>query len=232
MASNDDRILKLAQKIYMVQFGEENDVSGSEQADFVNKMINWVNQFTPELETETDWNWSRTNDDIVATVSSKQKSYTLDDIVRTLVINPHRDLTIRQDGTVISTFKLVSANQVNDPTDNDLRDRATVIGRKLVLSREPTDQELGGNLVADSIAYLPELSANDVSLLDIVDPLQLIVLGVAKNQTLSEIVRRSLAPAFTQKYNALLRKSIEANALTAGALEADRESLSFVSGLW
>jgi hypothetical protein len=118
----------------------------------------------------------------VATVGSEQKNYTLDDTVRTLVINPYRDLTIRQDGTIISTFKLVNANQVNDPTDTDLRDRATVIGRKLVLSRKPTDQELGGSLVADSIAYLPELSADDVSLLDIVDPLQLIVLGVAKNR--------------------------------------------------
>lgn len=230
--TNDERLLELAQQIYRARNGQKKTILSGEETDFIDDAIDWVNQFIPELDLEAYWNWVRTNDDIVGTVVAEQKIYSLGDNIRTLVINPQRDLSIRHDGNVISTFKMVNANQLNDPSDYDVRDRATVIGRKLVLSRAPTEQEAAGDIVADSVAYLPKLSHDDVTLLDTVDPIQLVVLGVLKNEVLPDIVQGGLTPSFTQKYGDLLQKCIAENNLSAAADEADRENLSFVGGVW
>lgn len=241
--TNDDRITALAQSIYIARHNQKNDVTGSDLVDFQDQTIEWVNQFLPELEGAKTpsgdpvyWSFVRTNDDVIGTVTAGTTiSYTLPDTVRKLVINPYRDLTIRQDGSVVSTFKLVSPNQQGGPLDYDTRNRATVLGRNLIFSRSLTDVEVGGTIVADTVAPIPRLSHDDVSLLDLLDIYddikQLVIMGVLKNQILPDIVQGGLTPSYSGKYAAMLTSCIAENELSSEANEADRESFSWVGGV-
>jgi hypothetical protein len=73
---------------------------------------------------------------------------------------------------------------------------------------------------------------NDTTLLDTVTPIQLIVLGVLKNQILPDIVQGGLTPSFTQKYADLLQKTIQQNNESADADDADRDNFSNIGGTW
>ena len=208
--TNDEKIEALAQSIYLAKNNRYNDVDSSELTEFLDQSIDWVNQFTQELEYEADWNYLRTNRDLLGTVvDANSTTFNLPAAVRTLVISPYRDLVIMQDGAVVSTFALVHPNQINDPTDYEVHNRATIINRKVILSRPLTDLEVGGEVRADTIAFMPQLSHLDVSLLDLVQPSQLLVLGVAKNATLPDIVQGGISPSLTQKYADLLQKAIK-----------------------
>lgn len=234
--TNEQRILELAQDIYLTRNDQRNDAQGTDLEDFIDTTIGWVNQFVPEIEKKADWNFVRTNDDDLGTVQDTDSvSYTLPLGVRKLVINPYRDLTLRQDPAVIASFKLVNPNQQGGPNDYDTRHRATVIGRNIIFSRKMTEQEVGSHIVADSIAFIPKLSRDDVSLLDLFDVFpdirQLFVLGVVKNQILPDIVQGGLTPSFSQKFDAYLADCIAENNASADASDADRENLGWVSGV-
>lgn len=233
---NDDRITALAQDIYIARHNEENDVTDDLDA-FLNQTVSWVNQLIPEIEKKTDWNFLRTNDDTsIGTASAATGiSYPLPSGIRKLVISPHRDLTIRQDGTVVSSFRLVNPNQGYDPAVFDTRDRATVVNRSIIFSRPIKDIEVGGTITADTIAFFPTLSRDDASLLDILDVYpdirQLFVYGVVKNQILPDIVQGGLYPAYAQKFDAFLADCIAENNLSADADDADHENLGFLGGV-
>jgi hypothetical protein len=241
--SNDDRIAALAQDIYLARHNQKNSVTGQDLTDFLDATISWVNQIIPEIQKAkdpvgqaVDWNFVRTNDTVIGSVTSGTTiSYPIDPTIRKLVINPHRDVTIRQDGTVISSFKLVNANQVIDPTDADTRDRATFLKHKLIFSRPMNVTELGGEIVADTVSWIPQLSHTDVSLLDILDDdpdiRQLFVLGVLKNQMLPDIVQGGLTPSYSQKFADYLAECIADNNLSADADDTDRESFGWVTGV-
>lgn len=237
MNDNDSRIIALAQDIYIARHNQANDVTGTDLIDFENQTISWVNQFLPELEKEADWNFSRTNDDnSIGTIPSGTTiSYALPDTIRKLVVNSQRDLTIQQDGTIISTFKLVNPNQAFNPNDHDVRSRASVINRKIVFGRTLNDTEVGGTIVADTIAWMPRLSTIDVDLLDLLDDnpdiRQLVVLGVLKNQILPDIVQGGLAPSFTTKYASLLKECVRENNASIDADDPYYEGFGFVRGV-
>lgn len=236
--NNDDRIEALGQSIYIARHGQRNDVEGTDLSDFLDQTIEWVNQLTPEVESATDWNSMRTNDSSLGNVTNANSiTYALPDGVKKVVVNSMRDLTIRQDGTVISSFKMVNANQITNPADTwDIRDRATTIGRNIVLSRPLRDTEIGGTVTADIIGAIPALSRTDVSLLDLFDTYpdfrQLYVLGVLKNQILPDIVQGGLTPSFSQKYDSLLQRLVDENNLSADAYDADHENFANIGGVW
>lgn len=232
MAVIDD-ITKLAQSIYLAQNGRYNDVEGSDLTDFLNKTIDWVNQFIEELEMETNWNYLRKNNNLIATISDPTiQSYALPTTVRTVVVSPYRDVTIQHDGTTIATFTMVNPDQISDPTDLETHDRATVINSKLILSRQLKSTEVGGEIRADTIDFMPKLSLTDGSLLSLVKPKQLLVLGVAKNATLPDIIQGGISPSLAQKYKDLLDKAIAANDATAEALEVPSENFGFIRGVY
>jgi hypothetical protein len=228
-----EEITALAQSINLTKFAKYKDVEGDELTDFLNQTIDWVNQYTQELELEADWNYLRTNGNLIGTISDLTvQSYDLPEEVRTVVVSPYRDVTISFDGVVISTFAMVSPSNIADPTNPETHDRATVINRKLVLSRPLKDTELGGELRCDTIDFMPQLSMTDTEVLSLVQPKQLIVLGVAKNATLPDIVQGGISPSISQKYADLLKKAVAANNDTAVAMEAPREDLSFIRGIY
>lgn len=235
---NNARITALAQDIYLARQNRYNDVDGEDLAEFVDQTINWINQFIPEVEKEADWNFVRTNnDESIGTISDAGIiSYALPEDIRKLVVSPYRDLSIRQDNTTISTFKLVSPNQSGDPRDVSIRDRATVLRRRVIFSRQLTDQEVGGTIVADTISWIPRLSQTDVDLLDLLDEnwdiRQLFIYGVVKNQILPDIVQGGLTPSFERRYANHLRKCVAENNASADADDVDRETFGFVGGVW
>jgi hypothetical protein len=53
----EEEITALAQSIYLTMYNRYNDVTGTELTAFLTKTIDWVNQFTQELEVEADWNY-------------------------------------------------------------------------------------------------------------------------------------------------------------------------------
>lgn len=234
---NDTKIAALAQDIYLARHNETNDVTDADLTAFLDQTIGWVNQLIPEIEKKADWNFVRTNDDTsIGSVTDKTTiSYALPSDIRKLVINPHRDLTIRQDGTVVSSFKLVNPNQSYDPTSYDIRDRATVLKRNIIFSRPLKDTEVGGSIIADTISYIPQLSHQDTSLLDLFDDnpdiRQLFVYGVLKNQILPDIVQGGLTPSFAQKFDAYLADCIAENNASADADDQDRDNFGWVGGV-
>lgn len=228
-----ERVTQLAQSIYLAKNGRYNDVDGSELTDFLNQTVDWVNQYLEELEYEAEWNYLRTNQQLIASINDLTvQAFDLPEGVRTIVVSPYRDIVIKQDDVTISTFTMVNPNQISDPTYTERQDRATVINRKLVLSRPLKDTELNGDIKADTIAFMPKLALDNADVLDLVKPQQLIVLGVSKNATLPDIVQGGISPSLTQKYNDLLQKAIGINGQTAEVLDMPSENFGWVRGVW
>lgn len=243
MTPNDTRITALAQDIYLARHNQSSTASGQDLSDLLDQTISWVNQLIPELHTArdasgrlVDWNFVRTNDATIGTVANGTTiTYALPAGIRRLVYNPHRDVTIRHDSTIVSSFKLVGPNQGYDPEDSDLRDRATVLKGQLIFSRPLNSTEVGGAIVADTIAPIPKLSHTDVSLLDLLDAndtiRQLFVLGVLKNQMLPDIVQGGLDPSFSKKFDDYLAACIMENNISADADDVARESFGWITGV-
>lgn len=232
-----ERITQLAQDIYLPRNGETYAVDGEDLLAFQTQTIMWVNQLIPEIEKKADWNFVRTNNDVIGTVTDTSViSHPLPVGVRKLIISPYRDLTVRQDGTPVSSFKLVNPNLIYDPSEGyDNRSRATVLKRKVIFSRTFTENELGGDIVADTIAVIPKLSMTNVLLLDLLDEnpdiRQLFIYGVLKNQILPDIVQGGLAPSYAQKFDAYLSECIAENNQSADSADADRDNFAFVHGV-
>ena len=235
--TNDERIEELAQDIYLNRHNQKNDVTGDDLTDFLDQTIGWVNQFIPEIEKKTDWNFVRTQDAALGVIADASiVSYPLPEGVRKLVINYQRDLTIRFDGTIVASFKLVNANQQFNPADMyDHRYRATVLKKQVIFGRPLKEVEVGGTIVADTISVIPRLSHADVSLLDILDAnediRQLFVMGIVKNQILPDIVQGGLTPSYSQKFDRYLAECIAENNASADSDDVDRENLSWVGGV-
>lgn len=231
--TNEQRIEELAQQIYLARNNDRNDVAGSELTSFLDNTIDWVNQFLPELDKEAYWSWVRENNYEMGIIGSTDEvSFALPITVRTVVKDPERPVHLVKDGRVISTFDVVSPSLIKNLKSHDNEPRAAIVGRNLVLSRELTDEELGATVYADVVHYLPKLSRDDVTVLDIVDPVQLIVLGVLKNQVLPDIVQGGLTPSYTQKYADLLEGAKAENEGSSQAEDALGDNLGFVRGVW
>lgn len=230
--TNDERIEQLAQKIFRTWNGRTNSVTGTQLTTFISESIDWVNEFLPELEKEADWSWSRENDYSFGTASSTVNSFELDDDIRKLVKQPERPVYLIKDGVVMATFEVVNPNMLNDRRSLNNRDRCAVVNRTLKFSREFTENEYGSTVMGDIIYYLPELSSLDVSVLDTVDPVELIVLGVAKNQALPNVVKGGLTPSLTQKYGDLLESAKQENDTSAVAETNENDDMGDIRGVW
>jgi len=235
-AEKQAKILALAQSIYLAKNNKYNDVEGEEETEFVNQTVDWVNQYIEELEEEADWNYVRENNYLFGTATAGVYTVALPATVNRLVVSPYRFLTLSQDGTVIAKFKVVKPNQLLDEGDTEVMDRVTVVGRKIVFSRELTDEEAGAEVRADVVNFIPRMSNTEgsanIEMLDLVKPKQLIILGVAKNATLPDIVQGTISPSLTQKYTDLLNKAVGENNSTSEVDIVPREDFSFIGGVF
>lgn len=232
MSAIDD-ITDLAQDVYFTINGAENDDTGDDLTTFRNNFIRAFNLWVKEYETETYWNEVREDDYILATISNTTTySFELNDEYRTPVINQDKYLKFVNDGTVIAKFKMVDPNQVVVDDDFTRPDRATFVGRSIVLSRPPTEAEVGSDIVLDVVQYIPELTTTSADAIGLIYNKNIAVLGIAKNSTLSDVTKVSLSPSFAQKYNNELQKAIAANNATAEVESARRDDYSNIGGIW
>ncbi len=233
-----DNITNLAQDVYYTINGSENDDTGDDLTAFQNEFIRGFNLWIDEYETETYWNRLRVNDYELATISSTAVySFELPDEYRTPVFSTKKSKYVKiiaVDGAVLASFKLSDPSQISntDPDELDNPNRATFIGRHVVLSRAPNSTEVGSKLILDVAQYHPRLTTTDDSGLDLLPSRQLAVLGIAKNQTLSLPTKVSLSASFAQKYKNELDKQIALNDATTEAYDLQRDSYGYITGIW
>lgn len=238
------RMDQFVQDVYLTQHGNFLDsLTDTDGLVEVNKTYRWCNMFLDELEREADvdgrpmqWNFARRNDvDLGTILTYTTPIITLPAASRKLVIDENRPVTITQAGVIVSHFDVVDAGQITKRTDMSTTDKVTVPKTTLIFSRNFKDYELGGHVIGDVIDKFPRLdtadAATSATLLDIV-PYQLLVLGVAKNATLPDIVQGGLSPSFVQKYNDLLDQVKLENADSSMANEAVTDDLGYIGGIF
>ena len=228
-----DNIRELAQNTYYTINGAENDDTGDDLTTFENNFIRGFNLWLDEYETETYWNQARVDNYVLSTVGDTTTySFELPDDYRTPVFDMDKELKFVVDGTVISRFKMVDPNQ--RVVDDELArpDRATFVGRNVVLSRAPTDEEVGAEIVLDVVQYFPKLTRTDDTSLELIYSKNLAVLGIAKNNTLADVTKVSLSPSFAQKYNNELNKAVMINNSTNEVDMMRRDDFSGIGGIW
>lgn len=239
MAAIDD-ITDLAQNVYFSINGAENDDTGSDLTLFQNSFIRAFNLFIREYETEAYWHVARVNDYVLGTVNDTVTfSFALPTIYRTPVFQQNKYLKfVLADGTVISKFKMVNPDQRQVDDDLSRPNRATFIeagrggGGTIVLSRKPTPAEVGASITLDVVKLFPKLSTSDATALSWVYNDELTTLGVAKNQTLSDVTKIALSPSFAQKYSNELNKALNINNASNEEDDMQRDDFSGVGGIW
>lgn len=228
-----DKITKLAQKTYYAINKAQNDDTGDDLTIFQNDFILSFNMWKEEFEEEAYWNSVRVNDFVLATIANTTTfSFTLPDDYRTPVIQQDKYLKFINDGIVIAKFKLVDPNQRQVDTDIYRPDRATFVGRNIVLSRAPKDTEVGAQIILDVVEFIPDLTRTDDSAIDLLPKRQLAVLGVSKNETLADVTKVSLSKSFAQKYSNELNKAIAINNQSTEVDEMQRDDYSNIGGTW
>lgn len=229
-----DRIRELAQKTYYSINGTQNDDTGTDLTTFENDFIIGFNLWKDEYQTETYWNSVRVTDYELTTIQDETTySFELPDDYRTPVIQQDKYLKfVTEDGTVIAKFRMVNPNQRVVDGDIERPDRATFVNRNVVLSRVPKAEEVGARIILDVVEYIPDLTRLDDTALDLIYNSQIAVLGVAKNNTLSDLTKVSLSPSFAQKYANELAKAVSINNDSTEIDEMDRDSYSNIGGIW
>lgn len=228
-----DNITKLAQKTYYSINGAQNDDTGDDLTEFQNNFIIGFNLWKEEFETEAYWNSLRVDDYVLGTVANTTTfSFELSDEYRTPVIDENKYLKFIIDGTIVARFKMVDPSQRQVDDDYERPDRATFVGRNIVLSRAPRAEEVGAEMVLDVVQYLPDLTRTDDTAITLLPSSQLAVLGIAKNQTLSDLTKVSLSPSFAQKYSNELNKALNINNATNETDDMRGTSFSNIGGIW
>lgn len=239
----DQQLLEqFVKDVYLVRFNRDIDLTTSGGQKEITKTLSFARMFLNEIESEknpdgspVNWLWTRTNDNVFGTIATPSQIFTLPTTVRRLVVDEDRPLVLMYDGSIISKFEVVEANQITRRRlDPSTEDRVAVVKRSLVFSRPFKDFEVGAEVMADTIDKLVPITTGsppDVSLLDII-PYQLLVLGTAKNSIRPDIVQGGLAPSFIEQYADELEKAIAENNATTTADEAVRDDFSSIGGVY
>lgn len=239
MAVIDD-IRDLAQDVYFSINGAINDDTDEDAEEFEDNFIRSFNLWIREYEGEADWRVARVNNFELTTIADTATfSFDLPAEYRKPVFNQNKYVKfVLDDGTVISKFKLVDPNQVQDDADYERPNRATFLdngrngGGKIILSRAPKDEEVGAKIVLDVVKFFPKLTRTDGTVLDWIYSNQVATLGIAKNQTLADVTKATLSPAFAQKYTNELNKAMNANMSSTDIDEMQGEDFSGIGGIW
>lgn len=224
--TDEETMKKFAQSVILAMTGkhmDQEDLDSEDGAQFIVELVDWTNQFIDELELETDWNFVTELNKTIGTVSGATQTFPLPAGTRKLAVNEHRPLHITQDGTPVSTWDIVRPAMISAQRDwYPLRDRVTFVGKNVVFSRDLNDNELGGEVVSDVVGRIPRLVYvagqpevdNDLQVLELIEPRQLLIFGVAKNATLPNFVRGKISPSLVQKYADVLGKAVAENEAT------------------
>lgn len=211
----------------------------------VAQTVDWLNQLIDELEAETkpdgtpvDWSWVRQNGFTLGTASQGAASISLPTSVNNLITEPNRYVQVLQDGTAVSNWAVVHPSRISSKTDRITEDMCALVGGSIVFSRTFRDTEDNGTIVGDITTPLPRVTLNpqgnptNVKILTTVKPKQLLILGVAKNATLPDIVQGGLSPSYVQKYNDMLSGVIAREVASSLSRSASYDDYGYIGGIY
>lgn len=229
------------QSVYLVIKGRHfDDITSEDGVTLVAQTIDWTNMYIDELETELDnegrpinWTWARSLGASLGTATEGEASVSFDtNTYSGLIAEEGRYVQILQDNAVISNWAVVSIDQITDKTDRVTEDMVALVGTTLVFSRNFKDTEDGGDIIGDVMTPLPRLSLTNINVLKLVKPKLLLILGVAKNASLPDIVKGSLSPSYAQKYSDLLKNAIAKAGASSRSDKASRDDYADVRGVY
>lgn len=230
--TDTEKLQAFVQSVYLARYNRYiDDITDTDGVEEIAKTIDWTNQFLSDFELESDWQWLRENGATLGTVTSATQTFPIPSGIRKLVVHVDRPLEISQDGTVVSQWEVVDPNHPTEVT-GAYANRVTTVGDTVVFSRTLTDAELSGTVTADVINNIPVLATDDIEVLELFRPTQLLIWGVAKNATLPDIVQGGISPSFVERYAELLERTIMENEKSASADTVDKDDLSYIGGVW
>jgi len=237
--SPTSQIEALAQSVYLtIKNRYYDDLSGEDGQNYVAQVIDHAGMYVDELENVVDtdgqlvdWWFNRSTEYALGTATEGGASITIPSAVDRLITDEMRYVQIQQDGIVISNWAVVAPRDITNRDDRITEDMCAVVGTSLVFSRAFRDTEASGSIVGDVVLKIPRLSTVNAKLLTQVRPKQLLILGIAKNITLPDIVQGKLSPSFVQKYNDLLAGAIARSKASSVAAQAVRDDFSYIRGV-
>lgn len=239
--TDQEKLEQFVKDVYLVRFNRVIDLTTSGGIAEIAKTLSFARMFLNEIESEKNldgtpinWEWTRTNDRNLGTIATAGQIFTIPAAVRRIVVDEDRPLVLMYDGSIISKFDTVEANQITRRRDNpSTNDRVASVKRSLVFSRQFKDYEIGADVVVDTIDKLTPMTSSpvNVDLLDTI-PYQLLVLGTAKNSVRPDIVQGGLAPSFIEQYADELDKAIAENNATSVADSAVYDDYSGIGGVY
>lgn len=237
--SPTDQLNAFANSIYLTIKNRYFDEIESEDGQlYVSQVMDWTNMFVDELKNEidssgqvVDWWFLRESNYELGTATEGEASISTPKAIDRLLTDEMRYVQILQDGIVISNWAVVHPKDISSKTDRIREDMCAVVGSNIVFSRAFKDTEEGGTIQGDVVLDLPLLTANNVKLLTLVKPKLLLILGVAKNSTLPDIVQGGLSPSYSQKFDALLAGAVARSNASSVAATAVRENFSHIRGV-
>lgn len=237
---------KFAQQVYLAIKNRyfDEDLDSADGLVFLEQTADWLNLWLDELENVTDqngniinWKFARGVQTTIGTVATDDTSIAVvpTDILD-LVAEPFRWAKITVSGSVQSQWGVVDPDQLNNNRWReywpDCEQALSLVNGNILFSRPIRSDENGGTLTADTVNSLTRVTDSDQSVISVVKPRQLMVLGAAKNNSLPDIVQGGLSPSFLQKYNDLLLGAMARNEATSRSDKAVRDNLGYIGGIW
>lgn len=234
------RLEKFVQDVNRTAFGSAlislTDVDGLEA--IANTRAH-LDMFLDELEMETDeigdpvdWDFARNFNSTIGTISTASQTFPLPADIRKVIVDMNLPVTLNFAGIRIANFDVVDPDQITNQRGMTTDDRVTSIRNTLIFSRLFRPTEIGATVIAPTMSSLPRVADDSTfGVLTQVRPYQLLVLGVAKNMTLPDIIQGGLSPSFVQKYADLLDKAKAENRASSIGDTMFRENFSDVGRL-
>lgn len=237
MAAIDD-LRAFAQSVYLVIKNRYyDDITDDDGVVFVNQVVDWTNQFLDELENELDasgqpinWRWVRFPQYTLGSATEGDTSITAPAEMNNLIADQKRWVLITN-GSKVSRWLVVDPEQIDNSRTVSTKQYCAQVGSTIVFSRPFNADEDGGTITGDITKFITRVSLSNVEALTTVKPKQLLILGVAKNATLPDIVQGGLSPSYVQKFNDLLQGAIARNTASATPDKATRDDFSSVGGV-
>jgi hypothetical protein len=234
------QIQGLAQSVYRrIKNRAYDDITSADGQVFVANIIDFANGWLDELETELTpsgdplyWNAVTQLNYPLGTAAVNTASIPVPTGINEVIIEEDRYIQVQQGGTTISNWLVVSPDAITNKTDRITEDMCTVVGGSIIFSRIFRSTEDQGAIVGDVTIPFPRFSLTNVKSLALIKPRELLVLGIAKNSVLPDIVKGSLTPSFVQKYQDLLTGAITRNEYSSRADTIDTEDYGHVRGIY
>jgi hypothetical protein len=240
-------ITAFAQSVYSrIKNRFYDTITDTDGQTFITLVVDFANGFIDELENELDasgkpidWWWVRQNGATLGTAATGSASIAFNGTTyNNLIAEEGRYVQLVLGGAVIANFAVVSPGDISNDTSRVTEDMCARVGSNLVFSRTFKSIENGATIIGDVTTPIPRLvydttnhSNDNSNALSVIKPRELFVLGVAKNESLPDIVQGKLSPSFVQKFNDLLTNAVARSAKSSLGDTVQRDDFGNIGGV-